>query len=73
MICNINSEYCNVSNGIRQGGILSPKLFSIYIDDLSNEAALCKSECYINEQCMYYTMLRTRMISVLAPSAIGLQ
>ena len=34
--------YCNyfiffiISNGVRQGGILSPKLFSVYIDELAN-------------------------------------
>ena len=41
-----NSEYFNVSNGVHLGR------FAIYIDDLSNELALCKSGCYINEQCM---------------------
>ena len=30
------SEFFNVSNGVRQGGILSPYLFIVYIDDLSN-------------------------------------
>ena len=29
-------KYFNVANGVRQGGISSPKLFSIYIDGLSN-------------------------------------
>ena len=37
----INSDYFNVSNGVHQGGILSPKLFAIYIGDLSNVLALC--------------------------------
>ena len=27
-------DYFYVSNGVRQGGILSPKLFSVYLDDL---------------------------------------
>ncbi|ELU11673.1 hypothetical protein CAPTEDRAFT_209020 [Capitella teleta] len=29
------SNYFNVSNGVRQGGVLSPVLFNIYVDDLS--------------------------------------
>ena len=29
------SESFNVSNGVRQGGILSPYLFNLYMDDLS--------------------------------------
>ena len=36
-----NSDYFNVSNGVRQDGVLSPKLFAIYIDDLSSKLALC--------------------------------
>ena len=28
---NFNSMYFKVSNGVRQGGVLSPKLFAIYI------------------------------------------
>ena len=30
------SDFFNVSNDVRQGGILSPYLFIVYIDDLSN-------------------------------------
>ena len=67
-----NSMYFKVSNGVRQGGVLSPKLFAIYIDDLSQDLAMCKSGCYINEQCMNHVMYADD-ICLLAPSAIGLQ
>ena len=68
--------YFNVSNGVRQGGVLSPKLFAIYIDDLSQDLATCKSGCYINEQYMNHVMYADDiclLALVLAPSAIGLQ
>ena len=66
----INSAYFNVSNGVRQGGVLSPKLFAIYVDDLSFELTLCKSESYINDQCMNHVM---HADDIKTPSAIGLQ
>ena len=31
------SELFHVSNGVRQGGVLSPYLFAVYLDDSSNE------------------------------------
>jgi len=31
------SEPFRVSNGVRQGGRLSPNLFVVYLNDLSNE------------------------------------
>ena len=54
------------------GGILSPKLFAIYVDDLSHELTLCKSGCYIDDQCMNHVMYADD-ICLMAPSAIGLQ
>ena len=29
------SDYFTISNGVRQGGILSPRLFAVYVVDLS--------------------------------------
>ena len=64
-----NSMYFKVSNGVRQGGVLSPKLFAIYIDDLSQDLATCKSGGYINEQCMNHVMYADD-ICLLAPSEL---
>ena len=38
-----------MSNGVRQGGVLSPYLFAVYLDDLSNELNNIKAGCYIGE------------------------
>ena len=48
------------------------KLFAIYIDDLSQDLAMCKSGCYISEHCMNHVMYADD-ICLLAPSAFGLQ
>ena len=68
----VNSAYLNASNGVRQGGILSPKLFAIYVEDLSHELTLCKSCCYFDDQCMNHVM-HADDICLMVPSAIGLQ
>ena len=39
----ISSTYFNVSNGVPQGGELLPKMFAIYVNDLSLDLAMCKA------------------------------
>ena len=68
----VNSAHLNVSNGVRQGWVLSPKLFAIYVDDLSYEPTLCKSGCYIDDQCMKH-VIYVDDICLMAPVAIGSQ
>ena len=63
------SQYFRISNGVRQGGILSPKLFALYMNGLSSALSHCKAGCYINEQCMNHIMYADD-ICVMAPTAI---
>ena len=42
------SQYFELSNGVKQGGVLSPNLFSIYIDKLLLELKRSGYGCHIN-------------------------
>ena len=44
---NTLSTCFNVSNGVRQGGILSPYLFCIYVDELSKMLNNVRSTCWM--------------------------
>ena len=42
------SDYFTISNGVKQGGVLSPVLFSIYLDQLIVQLRLLGMSCYMN-------------------------
>ena len=66
------SELFHVSNGVRQGGVLSQYLFTVYLDDLSDELNNSKAECYIGEVLLNHLMFADD-ICVLCPSVRWLQ
>ena len=43
------SPYFTISNGVRQGGILSPSLFAVYMDDLSSLLNTSRIGCHIGD------------------------
>ena len=45
------SDYFTISNGVRQGGILPPRLFAVYVDDLSKQLIDARSGCFI--ECIF--------------------
>ena len=66
------SSSFTVTNGVRQGGILSPILFNVYMDDLSK--ILCNSNigCYVNETCVNHLLYADDTV-LISPSPSGLQ
>ena len=67
----LTSDVFSVSNGVRQGGILSPYLFNVYVDDLSHRLNKCKTGCYIGGKLVNHTMYADDLV-ILSPNDKGL-
>ena len=65
------SNFFTVSNGVRQGGILSPYLFNLYMDDLSVELNKVNIGCCIGNTTVNHLMYADDLV-LIAPSAGGL-
>ena len=50
------STQFHVSNGVRQGGILSPFLFNLYMDGLSTQLNECKTGCMVGTKLVNHLM-----------------
>ena len=46
---NITSKTFSISNGVKQGAVLSPRLYCIYIDDLFTEMRTRKTGCWVGD------------------------
>ena len=61
-----------MTNGVRQGGILSGFLFALYLDDLSCELNTEDIGCYVGNTLLNHLMFADDMFC-MAPSRSGLQ
>ena len=59
---NTRSSFFTISNGVRQGGILSPKLFSVYMDDLSKLLINSGIGCFIDNVCLIMCFMQTTYV-----------
>ena len=69
----MTSEYFSIINGVRQGGVLSPQLFAIYMDDLSVCLTQCKAGCHLNETITNHVMYADDICLVVPSAIIALQ
>ena len=66
------SEYFPIENGVRQGGILSPVLFTIYMDGLMAKLENSGLGCHIGEN-FYGALCYADDLTLICPSVSGLQ
>ena len=66
------SELFTVSNGVKQGGILSPHLFNVYMDDLSVNLNKLQIGCLYVATIMNHVMYADDLY-ICSPSVSGLR
>ena len=69
--CSLSKSFC-VSNGVRQGSVLSPVLFSVYLDSLLDRLAESFVACYWDHQFAGALCCADDLV-LLAPTAYALR
>ena len=66
---NTVTDYFTISNGVKQGGVLSPILFSLYLDQLISRLRHIGMGCHMNGLFTgVYIYIYADDITLLAPS-----
>ena len=60
-----------MTSGLKQGSVLSPLLFSIYLDELHIKLADAKIGCYVGGKCFNHFAYADDL-AIIAPSAKAL-
>lgn len=61
-----------VTNGVRQGGILSPFLFNVYMNDLSMILNACGTGCRVGDSLINHLMYADDLV-IFSPYSAGIQ
>jgi len=66
------SDYFNALNGVKQGGVISPILFGIYIDDLLVSLSQLGVGCYVAGNFVG-AIVYTDDIVLISPTPLGMR